>query len=153
MLLSYDLRANTAVINLVINESKLEDVNKLYTTESDGDNGYLLNPEEIPIKGAKEVFVTIFDGYVKAVGFKFNDSKYPYLNELLKSKYKLVSEKGEYPFPEISTFENDGDMIFLKNNGGLEIELFYVDRNYNILVNKSFKKRKDSERDRDFNNL
>lgn len=151
--ISGNLKANTKVIGLVINESKLEDVNKLYATENDGDNGYLINPKEIPIKGANEVFVTIFNGYVKVIGFEFNDSKYPYLNELLKSKYKLVSEKGEYPFPAISTFENDGDMIFLKKDIGNKVALIYADKEYNIQVNKSVKERERKERDSDFDHL
>ncbi|MEX0425783.1 hypothetical protein KDV38_18925, partial [Providencia rettgeri] len=147
------VNANTKVIGLTINESSLDDVNKLYTTERDGNNGYLISHEQIPIDGVEEAFVTIHENRVKVVGFKFFDSKYPYLRDLLKSKYKLISEDGDYPFPAAATFENDGDMIFLKKDLGKSVDLIYVNKEFNILVNKSVKKRKEAERDNDFGHL
>ncbi|EMY0057482.1 hypothetical protein LHV18_18960 [Providencia rettgeri] len=149
----YSVNANTKVIGLTINESSLDDVNKLYTTERDGNNGYLISHEQIPIDGVEEAFVTIHENKVKVVGFKFFDSKYPYLRDLLKSKYKLISEDGDYPFPATATFENDGDMIFLKKDFGKSVDLIYVNKEFNILVNKSVKKRKETERDNDFGHL
>ncbi|HHR6038852.1 TPA: hypothetical protein ACS70C_003266 [Providencia alcalifaciens] len=149
----FDSNANTKVIGLIINQSSLDDVVKLYETEKDGVNSYSISPDQIPLKGVSETFVTVIDDVVKVVGFKFYDSKFPYLNDILKAKYTLVSEKGNYPFPAISTFENDGDMIFLKYNGGQYIGLIYVNKEYNILVNKSSKKRKETERDNDLSHL
>lgn len=149
----YSTYANTKVIGLIINESSLDDVNRIYATERDGDNGYLISREQIPINGVEEAFVTVHENKVKVVGFKFFDSKYPYLRDILKSKYKLISEDGDYPFPVIATFENDGDMIFLKKDLGKGVELIYVNKEFNILVNKSVKKKKETERDNDFGHL
>nr|EHZ7762775.1 hypothetical protein [Providencia rettgeri]EIJ7165917.1 hypothetical protein [Providencia rettgeri] len=99
-----------------------------------------------------EASIVIYEGKLKVVSFTFYDSKYSYLNELLKSKYKLISEENNV-VSKLATFENDGDMIFLKSNGGKYIDLIYVNKEYNILVNKSVNKRKEKERDNDLSHL
>ena len=71
----------------------------------------------------------------------------------IRDRYKLISEDGDYPFPAIATFENDGDMIFLKKDLGKSVDLIYVNKKFNILVNKSVNKRKEKERDNDLSHL
>lgn len=152
LFISFNSISDTKVINLTINQSTLKDVNKLYETERKGDLGYKLDPSKVPIQDVVEASVVIYEGKLKVVSFTFYDSKYSYLNELLKSKYKLISEENNV-VSKLTTFENDGDMIFLKSNGGKYIELIYVNKEYNILVNKSVNKRKEKERDNDFGHL
>lgn len=152
-LFSFNIFADTKVIGLIINKSSMDDLNRLYKTEKSGDLGYRIDISQVPLKGIRQAGVVVYENKVKAVNFKFNNSRYRYLNDLLKSKYQLVSEEGEYPNSIISTFENDGDMIFLKNNGGAELDLLYVNKDYNILVNESVKKEIEKERARDLNNL
>lgn len=152
LFISFNSFSDTKVIGLTINQSSLGDVNKLYETESSGDLGYRIEPSKVPINDVMQAGVVIYEGKLKVVSFKFFNSKYTYLNKLLKSKYKLIDEE-EGPLSSLTTFENDGDMIFLRNNGGKYIDLIYVDKEYNILVNKSSKKRKETERDNDLSHL
>lgn len=145
---------NTQVIGLKINESSLDYVKKIYDLKLKGESTYSIDVNNIGVNDVKNAFVGFYDNKLKVVGLKFNDDKFDYLFDILNEKYQLLDSETNRSSNRYAIFKNEGDLIIINSPfKSFDLEVTYVDEEYNKKVKENVEDRKENLYLKDKSNL
>lgn len=152
--MSFYAIADVSVIGITINKDTKENVVSKYEVISENGNVLTLNEKNIPIDNVSSAVVALENNKVKAVLLVIQKSKFDYFYNLLKGKYKLTKKEIPYVGNKYASFIKD-DVIILLDAPHLsfEMDLLYIDREYDKALKKRQKEKKENEKKQDSEQL
>ncbi|MEM8087682.1 hypothetical protein Q4R44_09125 [Morganella morganii] len=152
--MSFYAIADVSVIGITINKDTKEDVVSKYEVISENGNVLTLNEKNIPLDDVSSAVVALENNKVKAVLLAIQKRKFDYFYNLLKGKYKLTKKEIPYVGNKYASFIKD-DVIILLDAPHLsfEMDLLYIDREYDKSLKKRQKEKKENEKKQDSEQL